>query len=287
MVLARYSESSYHLQFGVQNHHLFSIQNLEPPSLFSLTFRATIISWFGVQSHHFLTAWHSEPPSHYSLAFKATISSQFGVQSHGFSSTFRAIISSVWHSDPCLQFDIQSHFFLHFSIQSHHIPSSWHSVSTSLFSFDVQSHCAYSFQHFESPLFLILAFKVIFPQPYHLESQLLAFIFTSIVHLAFTILHSSSFSLPCYLVLIACPSCSSRLLLPLHMTQSFEFMTHISVMLLGTLHLVFSCSSHWAVPSGRILSCTPRWFDRYSSLTLIFESLLETSQRKPRFIVQL
>ena len=58
------------------------------------------------------------------------------------------------------------------------------------------------------------------------------------------------------------------------MTQSIEFMAHISIMLLGTLHLASSCSSHKAVLFGRILSCTRRWFNYYFSLTFIFESLL-------------
>ena len=77
-------------------------------------------------------------------------------------------------------------------------------------------------------------------------------------------------SSPRYLVLIAYSSCSSKLPLPLHMTWSIEFTAHISVMLLGTSYLAFSCSSHRAVLFGRILSCTRRWFDRYSSLTSIF-----------------
>ena len=57
----------------------------------------------------------------------------------------------------------------------------------------------------------------------------------------------------------------------------FEFMAHISVMLLGAPCLSFSCSTHIVVPFGLIFSYTPRWFDRYSSLTFTFESLLETS----------
>ena len=57
----------------------------------------------------------------------------------------------------------------------------------------------------------------------------------------------------------------------------FEFTTHISVMLLGTPCLAFSCGSHRVVSFEHILSYTPRWFDRYSSLTSTYESLLETS----------
>ena len=52
---------------------------------------------------------------------------------------------------------------------------------------------------------------------------------------------------------------------------------HISVMLLVTLHLACSCSSNRVVSFKHILSCTPRWFDRYSSLMWFFKSLLETS----------
>ena len=71
------------------------------------------------------------------------------------------------------------------------------------------------------------------------------------------------------------------------MTQSLEFTAHISVMLLGILLLAFSYSSHRTVPFGCTLSYTPRWFDRYSSLTLIFESFLKTFQRESRSITQL
>ena len=73
------------------------------------------------------------------------------------------------------------------------------------------------------------------------------------------------------------PYCFSRFLFSLPATQSFEFTTHTSVMLLGTLYLSFSCSSHRMVFFGRRLSCTLKWIDRYSSLTLTSESLLETS----------
>ena len=147
--------------------------------------------------------------------------------------------SLVWSSKPCLHFGIQSHFPI------------WHSIPSS-FSLGIQNRCAYSFRHLESSFFLLFGIqKFFFLNLYYSEAQLLAFIFTGIAHFAFTILHSSSFSSPRYLVLISCSSCSSRLPLPLHMTQSFEFTTYISVMLLG-LHLPFSCSSHRAVPFGRI-----------------------------------
>ena len=80
------------------------------------------------------------------------------------------------------QLSSTSRVFVQYDIQSH------------IFSFGVQSRCAYSSRHFE-----------------HLES----------------------FSSPCYLVFIACSSCFSRLTLPLHMTQSFETTTRILVMFVG------------------------------------------------------
>ena len=71
--------------------------------------------------------------------------------------------------------------------------------------------------------------------------------------------------------------CSSRFLLSLHMSWSFEVMPLILVMLLGTLHLVLSCRSIGAVFLGHALYCTPEWFYHYSSLIRSFKSLLETS----------
>ena len=278
------------LQFGIQSHHLlqFGVQSrvliLALRGIVQLGIRChhlqyrrlgLFLSILGIQSHFhqfqvfraMSSVWHLKPSS--SLVWRSEPCLHFGIQSH----------CPVWHSVPPSSFS--------FGVQSRCACSFRHLKSPFFFNFDVQSCYAYSFRHFESPPFLFLAFRVIFPQPNHLESQLLTFIFTGITHLAFMILHSFSFSLPRYLVLIACSSCSSRLPFPLHMTQSFEFMSHISVMLLGTLPLTFSCSSHRATPFVHILSCTPWWFDRYSSLTSIFESLQEASQREPRSIVQL
>ena len=123
-----------------------------------------------------------------------------------------------------------------------------------------------------------LTFRVISPQLYHSGSQFLVFTYP----LALYILPSWFCILPHFphlatLVLITYSSCSSRLPLSLHLTRSFEITTHIYVMLLGTLHLAFSYSSHRAVSFGHILSCTPRWFDRYSSSIWSFKSLLEKS----------
>ena len=71
------------------------------------------------------------------------------------------------------------------------------------------------------------------------------------------------------------------------MTQSLEFMTHALMVLLGTLHLSFSCSSDRVVSFGRSLFHSPEWFDRYSCLIWSFKSLLETSQREPESLVRL
>ena len=71
--------------------------------------------------------------------------------------------------------------------------------------------------------------------------------------------------------------CSSRILFSLLLARSFEFMTHTSVMLLGTLCLALLCSFLRAVFSGHVLYGTPEWFNRYSSFIWFFESLIETS----------
>ena len=59
------------------------------------------------------------------------------------------------------------------------------------------------------------------------------------------------------------------------MTVIFEFTIRISIMLLSTLHSLFSCGSRRVVSFGRSPSCTPEWFDRCSFLIWSFESLLE------------
>ena len=214
----------------------------EPPSLLS----------YGVQSHHLFAVWRLEPPSLLSYDGQSR-PSQSGVRSCIFSLAFRAIV--------CFQFNIQSHYvFFSFGVQSRVfslafkvVSSLWHLESLSSLAFDatifLQFWCS------EPLCILIQAFRVtIFPR--HSESQLLTFIFTGISYLAFTILHQSSFSSPHYFVFIASSPCSSRLPFLLHMTQSFELTTHISVILLSTLRLAFSCSTHIVVIFGRILSCT-------------------------------
>ena len=132
--LSRFDIHSYCISLAFRavpsSHH--RSQYSEPPSLFSLAFRATIIFSLTFRVV-LLTVWRSKPPSllrlafkatFFSLAFRATISLQLGIQSHHplFSSTFRAIMSllclmfrvifSVQHSKPHLQFGIQSRIFL-------------------------------------------------------------------------------------------------------------------------------------------------------------------------------
>ena len=112
-----YDVQSYPSQFGVQSHYLFSIwvfraiissqfRSSEPPSLFSLAFKATIpsqlrrlelpyllsqdvqirFSQFGFQSHYFFSVlalkvsisseFRRSEPSLFNLAFRATVPSQ-------------------------------------------------------------------------------------------------------------------------------------------------------------------------------------------------------------------
>ena len=139
--------------------------------------------------------------------------------------------SSVWHLESCLRFGFQSHH------------PTRHLVLPSSFSFNIRSCHAYSFWHFKSPSFLIfgiqsrfsstMSFRVTAPD-IHVHWH-----YTSYLHgFAFVL----SLSSPHYIVLVAYSSCSSKLPIPLHMTWSLEFTTHISIMLLGTLHLASSCS---------------------------------------------
>ena len=144
---------------------------------------------------------------------------------------FRAIFSSFRISEPFLSLvlGIQSHSSLLVSgIQSHYLSIVWLSEPSSyVFNLaframssvlGVQSHVfnlafralciliqafrVIIFLHFgaQSNFSLALSFRVIAP----------TFIFTGIAHITFTILHSSSFSSPRYLMLIACSSCFSR-----------------------------------------------------------------------------
>ena len=166
-----------------------------------------------------------------------------------------------------------------FGIQCHH---------HHFFSFGVQSHCTHPFRYFESPLsFYVLTLRVVSPQSYLSESQ-----FWHSCSLALHILPSWVCIYPHFphlvtLCLSSIRHCSSKFPFSLLTTQSFEFTTHTLVMLLGTLHLACSCSSHKILSFGHICYCTPKWFNRYTSMILFSESLLETSQRKSRSLEQL
>ena len=82
-----YSEPPYLLRYNVQSRpSQFGVQSLCFCLAFITIVLAWhsepshhLFIGFGIQSHHLLTAWSPEPPSHYSLTFRATISSQFGV----------------------------------------------------------------------------------------------------------------------------------------------------------------------------------------------------------------
>ena len=149
----------------------------------------------------------------HSFTFRAAISSQFGLQSHVFSLAFRAILVQVFRATISFQFGIQSQ--CPFTVQ-HSELYSWRS-ETSFIVWSSEPLCIL-IQAFRVTIFPPFDIQSHFSQPYHSESQLLAFIFIGIAHLIFMILHLSSFSSPHYLVLISCSSCSSRLPLPLHMT---------------------------------------------------------------------
>ena len=282
------------LSLGVQSHHLFSVW----------AFRATISFQFSIQSHCPFTIGCSKPSSYHDRAFIATFSiyrvtipSQFGVQRHH-SITIGHSLPPFRHSEPHsqhleLSFSFSSMFktallafrvaiFFQFSIQSH----SYHSKPLSSV-LSVQSH-VFNLA-FRAVILFNLAFRTVVRTHYDILSHFLSFgvqsrsslalsfrIIAPNIHIhwhciSFTILHSSSFSSSRYLVLIGSSSCSYRLPLPLHMTQSFKFTTHTSLMLFSTLHLAFSCNSHRVILFGCILLCTPWQFDHYSSLTLILE----------------
>ena len=96
------SESSFivshlepHFQFSVQSHNFFLQLGIQSHHFLQLD----------VQSHHPFSVWRSEPPSLFSLAFRATspvwrsesLFSQFGIQSHVFNLAFR-VASPAWCS---------------------------------------------------------------------------------------------------------------------------------------------------------------------------------------------
>ena len=153
--------------------------------------------------------------------------------------------SSVWRSELCLHFDIQSHC------------PTWHSVPPSLFSFGVQS------RFFPALSSIVMALGI------HIRWHCTSCLHDFYVHPHFPHLVTLCLSLVHYVLLdFSFPCTWHSPLSSWHIFRSCYW---------GTLHLASSCSSHKAVPFGRILSCTRRWFNCYSALTSIFESLLETS----------
>ena len=103
------------------------------------------------------------------------------------------------------QLSLTSRVFVQYDIQCHHYFS-----LVSAFRAIVPIHSGtYSHHH----LFVFLTFKVVFPQPYHLESQSLAFMFIDTAHLTFTDLHLTSFSSPRHPMLITYSSLLFQILI--------------------------------------------------------------------------
>ena len=174
-------------------------------------------------------------------------------------------MSSFWHLEPSFHLAFGATIFLQF----------WRSKLSCIL---IQAFRVIIFPHFgvQSHSSSPLSFRVMTPDipiHWHYASTFMvlcsSLVFPHLVTLYLSLIHHVPLDFP----------------FPLHMTWSIEFMTHISITLLSTLHLVFSCSSHRAILFGRILTCTRMWFDHYSSLTLTIESLLETSQRKSRSLM--
>ena len=121
-----------------------------------------------------------------------------------------------------------------------------------------------------------------FSSAFRATSPVLAFRATIVfhVHWHYTFnLHGFVFTLtsPRYPMLITYSLLLIQIPVPLHMIQSLEFTTRTLIVLLGTLHLSFSCSSDGVVFFGHSLFRSLEWFDRYSFSIWFFESLLETS----------
>ena len=253
-------QSHYIIHFGVQSHYSSSLQHSEPLLIFVWHSEPWFAS-FDVQTHVFIR--HSKPLHHpfwrsellliLVSVFRAITGFLFGVQSHILSSSIR-VLMSIFRFDP--------------------------SPFSSILAFKAIGHTLSSL--FRSFLFLILAFRAIVlihsgTLSHHFlssflrsKSRSLAFIFTGIAHLTFIILHPSSLTSPCYPVLITYSSLLVQIPVPLHMTQSLEFTTHTSIVLLRTLHLSFSCSSDRVVFFGRRLFYALGRFDRHSSLICFF-----------------
>ena len=122
-----------------------------------------------------------------------------------------------------------------------------HSMPPSLFSLAFRAIVHIRSGTLSPYLSRVLTFRVTSPQLYHSKSWSLTFIFTGITRLTFMGLHLSSFSSLFAQCLPPIRHRSSRFPSSLLMTMSFEFTIRISVMLLSTLHLLFSCGSHRTV----------------------------------------
>ena len=193
------------LQFDFQSH------------IFILAFRA-ITSSFWRSETPLIFVRHSEPLLIFVSAFRAIYYLHSGFQSHVLPrSAFGATtcLHSVFRAITCLPFGVQSYYLVSFDVQSHYSVRHSMLLSSSFFSFGVQSHCTYSFMHFESPhSFPLLTFRFISPWSYHLGSRSPTFVFIGIAHLilmilAFTLTYLTQSPCAYRLFIIARPdSCS-------------------------------------------------------------------------------
>ena len=186
----------------------------------------------------FLLVWHSNPFSIPIHAFWVIIFLSFDVQNH----------CSVWHSVPpsFVSSAFKAIVRIHSKTLSHHLSVLWHSESF-LLDCIVQGHSPW--HSYSLALNVLPSWLCIYPRFPHRVTLCLSLI----------------------------RHCSSRILFSLLLAQSFEFTTHISVMLLGTLRLALSCSSIRVVFSRHVLYGTSEWFNHYSSLIWLFKSLMEMS----------
>ena len=197
-----------HLHYNIQSHYLssFGVQS-------------HYIIHFSVQSHYSSSLQHSEPLLIFVSAFRAIYYLHSGFQSHVLPrSAFGATtcLHLVFRAITCLPFGFQSYYLVSFDVQSHYSVRHSMLLSSSFFSFGVQSHCTYPFMHFESPhSFPLLTFRFISPWSYHLGSRSPTFVFIGIAHLivmilAFTLTYLTQSPCAYRLFIIARPdSCST------------------------------------------------------------------------------
>ena len=127
--------------------------------MFILMFRVVIHILFGVQSRFFISTfraislvWRSEPHFQFDVQSLCLL---FGIQSHVFSSALRVLMSIFFirHPNPSLSF----HFFTFSAIGRTPLGFLSHIF---ILHFGVQSRFSHPFIHFESPSFLVSAFRV-------------------------------------------------------------------------------------------------------------------------------